>query len=64
MGRRAVRAVSRPVFVDRHGGRRRLVIGAGVLLTALLLAWLALVGVGMAVSAMPSAPAAHVGVGR
>src|SRR5262245_59082328 len=54
MGRRAARPVSRPVFVDRYGARRRLVIGVGLVLAVLLLAWLALVGVGMAVDGRPA----------
>ncbi|GIG61359.1 hypothetical protein Lfu02_57310 [Longispora fulva] len=37
------------VFVDRRGVRRRLVTGAGVLVTLVFLGWLALVGAGLAV---------------
>lgn len=42
--------VDKAVFVDRYGRRRRAVIGAGLVVAALFVAWLALMFVGLAVT--------------
>jgi hypothetical protein len=40
-------AIDEAVFVDRYGRRRRVVIGAGFVVAAVLLGWLALMGLGV-----------------
>jgi hypothetical protein len=48
------------VFVDRYGRRRRAVVGTGVLVAAVLVAWLALMGIVIATvvpHSQPSVPA-------
>jgi len=44
---RRLYAIDEAVFVDRYGRRRRVVIGAGFVLVAVLLGWLTLMGIGV-----------------
>jgi MFS family permease len=56
---RRLYAIDEAVFVDRYGRRRRVVIGAGLVLAAALLGWLALMGVGVIAAVVaPTVPAA------
>jgi hypothetical protein len=39
-------ATDRPVFVDRHGRRRRVVLAVWTVTAAMLVGWLAVIGIG------------------
>lgn len=56
--RRNTDVVEHPVFVDRTGRRRQLVIGAGVLVAGLLVAWLAILIISVFALLAPGVPAA------
>jgi hypothetical protein len=56
---RARYVIDDAVFVDRYGRRRRVVIAAGFVVAAVLLVWLALMGMGVvAAVVVPTGPAA------
>ena len=58
---RARYVIDDAVFVDRYGRRRRVVIAAGFVVAAVLLVWLALMGMGVvAAVVVPTGPAAAV----
>ncbi|GIJ51271.1 hypothetical protein Val02_81570 [Virgisporangium aliadipatigenens] len=45
-GRRKYPATDRPVFVDRFGRRRKLVLAVWTLTGVMLVGWLAVIGIG------------------